>query len=96
MAVLSEHHATSDGHLPSPLVLASAIAARTSYSIFWWPRRCCRFYHPVRLAEDMTVLDNLSKGRFTMSSESATAQRNTSTWASTSAGAARSPTRALR
>ena len=30
MAVLSEHHATSDGHLPSPLLLASAIAARTS------------------------------------------------------------------
>jgi hypothetical protein len=29
IAVLSEHHATADGHLPSPLILASAIAART-------------------------------------------------------------------
>jgi alkanesulfonate monooxygenase SsuD/methylene tetrahydromethanopterin reductase-like flavin-dependent oxidoreductase (luciferase family) len=30
VAVLSEHHGAEDGHLPSPLVLASAIAARPS------------------------------------------------------------------
>jgi alkanesulfonate monooxygenase SsuD/methylene tetrahydromethanopterin reductase-like flavin-dependent oxidoreductase (luciferase family) len=29
VAVLSEHHGTEDGHLPCPLILASAIAART-------------------------------------------------------------------
>jgi alkanesulfonate monooxygenase SsuD/methylene tetrahydromethanopterin reductase-like flavin-dependent oxidoreductase (luciferase family) len=51
-------------------------------------------YHPVRLAEDMTVLDNLSKGRVTYVSGSATAQRNTSTWALMPAAAARSPMKA--
>ena len=63
MAVLSEHHATSDGHLPSPLLLASAIAARTSVLNVLVAAAVLPFYHPVRLAEDMTVLDNLSKGR---------------------------------
>ena len=28
LAVLSEHHAADDGHLPAPLMLASAIAAQ--------------------------------------------------------------------
>ena len=63
MAVLSEHHATSDGHLPSPLLLASAIAARTSVLNVLVAAAVLPFYHPVRLAEDITVLDNLSKGR---------------------------------
>ena len=29
-AILSEHHASPDGYLPAPLVLASAMAARTT------------------------------------------------------------------
>ncbi len=63
MAVLSEHHATVDGHLPSPLVLASAIAARTTVLNILVAAAVLPLYHPVRLAEDMAVLDNLSKGR---------------------------------
>jgi alkanesulfonate monooxygenase SsuD/methylene tetrahydromethanopterin reductase-like flavin-dependent oxidoreductase (luciferase family) len=63
MVVLSEHHATSDGHLPSPLLLASAIAARTSVLNVLVAAAVLPLYHPVRLAEDMSVLDNLSKGR---------------------------------
>src|SRR6476660_2040636 len=63
MAVLSEHHATSDGHLPSPLVLASGIAARTKVLNILIAAAVLPLYHPVRLAEDMAVLDNLSKGR---------------------------------
>ena len=65
MAVLSEHHATEDGHLPSPLILASAIAARTTVLNILVAAAVLPLYHPVRLAEDMTVLDNLSKGRVT-------------------------------
>src|SRR3954453_877679 len=63
MAVLSEHHATADGHLPSPLMLASAIAARTTVLNILIAAAVIPLYHPVRLAEDMAVLDNLSKGR---------------------------------
>jgi alkanesulfonate monooxygenase SsuD/methylene tetrahydromethanopterin reductase-like flavin-dependent oxidoreductase (luciferase family) len=63
LAVLSEHHATADGHLPSPLVMASAIAARTNVLNVLVAAAVLPLYHPVRLAEDMTVLDNLSKGR---------------------------------
>jgi alkanesulfonate monooxygenase SsuD/methylene tetrahydromethanopterin reductase-like flavin-dependent oxidoreductase (luciferase family) len=63
MAVLSEHHATADGHLPSPLILASAIAARTKVLNILVAAAVLPLYHPVRLAEDIAVLDNLSKGR---------------------------------
>ena len=61
-AVLCEHHGAHDGYLPSPLILASAIAGRTRALplslILLLP-----FYDPVRLAEDMAVLDIISKGR---------------------------------
>ncbi|RDH76242.1 LLM class flavin-dependent oxidoreductase [Mycolicibacterium moriokaense] len=63
MAVLSEHHATEDGHLPSPLILASAIAARTTTLNVLIAAAVLPLYHPVRLAEDMAVLDNLSNSR---------------------------------
>lgn len=61
-AVLCEHHGSEDGYLPSPLLLASAIAARTqriSLSLIL----LLLFYDPVRLAEDMAVLDSISRGR---------------------------------
>jgi hypothetical protein len=80
VAVLSEHHGAEDGHLPSPLVLASAIAARTERL-------------PIMLAEDMTVLDIVSGGGCHTPSASATAPRNTNTSASTSTGGAGLPTR---
>ena len=61
-AVLCEHHGSEDGYLPSPLILAPAIAARTERLglslILILP-----FYEPVRLAEDMAVLDIVSGGR---------------------------------
>lgn len=63
VAVLSEHHGAEDGHLPSPLVLASAIAARTERLAMILAAVVIPFWDPVRLAEEMSVLDIISNGR---------------------------------
>ena len=61
-AVLCEHHGSEDGYLPSPIVLASAIAARTERLLLSLVV-ILPFYDPVRLAEDLAVLDIISNGR---------------------------------
>lgn len=61
-AVLCEHHGSEDGYLPSPLLLASAIAVRTRRLLLSLVV-ILPFYEPVRLAEDMSILDCLSGGR---------------------------------
>src|SRR5882757_8392841 len=63
IAVLSEHHATTDGHLPVPHILASAIAARTKQLAILLAAVPITFWDPVRLAEEINVLDIISKGR---------------------------------
>lgn len=63
IAVLSEHHATDDGHLPVPHLLASAIAARTKQLAILLAAVPITFWDPVRLAEEISVLDIISKGR---------------------------------
>jgi alkanesulfonate monooxygenase SsuD/methylene tetrahydromethanopterin reductase-like flavin-dependent oxidoreductase (luciferase family) len=61
-AVLCEHHGSADGYLPTPLILGSAIAARTKQMMMTLIV-ILPFYDPVRLAEEIAVLDILSKGR---------------------------------
>ena len=61
--VLSEHHASPDGYLPSPLLLAAAVAARTSTVPITVAALLVPLHDPVRLAEDMAVLDVMSRGR---------------------------------
>jgi alkanesulfonate monooxygenase SsuD/methylene tetrahydromethanopterin reductase-like flavin-dependent oxidoreductase (luciferase family) len=61
-AVLCEHHGSEDGYLPSPIVLASALAARTKRLLLSLVV-ILPFYDPVRLAEDLAVLDIISNGR---------------------------------
>src|SRR6201997_5619972 len=61
-AVFCEHHGSEDGYLPSPFLLASAAAARTQRLVLSLIL-ILPFYEPVRLAEDMAVLDILSGGR---------------------------------
>lgn len=63
LAVLSEHHGTTDGHLPAPLLLASAIAARTERLGIMLAAVVLPLWDPVRLAEEMCVLDLISNGR---------------------------------
>jgi alkanesulfonate monooxygenase SsuD/methylene tetrahydromethanopterin reductase-like flavin-dependent oxidoreductase (luciferase family) len=60
---VSEHHCSDDGYLPSPIVLASAIAARTSRIGVNVSALIVPLYDPIRLAEDMAVLDHVSRGR---------------------------------
>jgi alkanesulfonate monooxygenase SsuD/methylene tetrahydromethanopterin reductase-like flavin-dependent oxidoreductase (luciferase family) len=61
-AVLCEHHGSEDGYLPAPLILASAMAARTERLMLSLVV-ILPFYDPVRLAEDIAVLDIISTGR---------------------------------
>lgn len=63
LAVLSEHHGADDGHLPAPLILASAIAARTKQLAIMLAAVTIPLWDPVRLAEEMSVLDLISRGR---------------------------------
>jgi alkanesulfonate monooxygenase SsuD/methylene tetrahydromethanopterin reductase-like flavin-dependent oxidoreductase (luciferase family) len=60
---VSEHHAAADGYIPSPLVLASAMAAVTKQARILIGAALLPMYDPVRLAEDMIVLDHVSGGR---------------------------------
>lgn len=60
---LAEHHFSADGYLPSPLVVAGAIAARTKRMRIVLNLVLLPLKHPVQLAEDAAVVDILSNGR---------------------------------
>ncbi len=60
---LSEHHGSPDAYLPSPLVLGAAIAARTQNLRIVIAALIAPLHDPVRLAEDLAVLDVVSQGR---------------------------------
>lgn len=62
-ALLCEHHGAEDGYLPTPTVLASAMAARTTTLPITIAVVLLPLYDPVRLAEEMVVLDLVSRGR---------------------------------
>ena len=59
----TEHHFVDDGYLLSWIPVAGAMAARTSRVRFSSDICLLPFANPVRLAEDLVVLDNLSGGR---------------------------------
>lgn len=61
--VLSEHHGSPDGYLPSPLPMAAAFAARTEQIRINVAAMVASFHDPIRLAEDIAVVDSISSGR---------------------------------
>lgn len=63
--VVSEHHGSEDGFLPSPIVAAAAIAGRTKTAGISISALLAPLHDPVRIAEDLAVLDLLSAGRVT-------------------------------
>lgn len=61
---LAEHHATPLGMAPCPGIFLSAIAQRTRRIRFGPMVYCLALYDPLRLIEEICMLDNLSGGRF--------------------------------
>jgi alkanesulfonate monooxygenase SsuD/methylene tetrahydromethanopterin reductase-like flavin-dependent oxidoreductase (luciferase family) len=63
LVVLSEHHGVDDGYLPAPLTLAAAIAGRTRRININIAALLVPLHDPVRLAEELAVLDLASGSR---------------------------------
>jgi alkanesulfonate monooxygenase SsuD/methylene tetrahydromethanopterin reductase-like flavin-dependent oxidoreductase (luciferase family) len=59
----SEHHFSEDAWNPSPLTFLAAVAARTERVRIGTYVLLLPLHNPVRVAEDIAVLDNLSGGR---------------------------------
>ena len=58
-----EHHQDKDGFLPSPLIVATAVAPTTTRLRVGTSVILLPLHHPVRVAEDVITLDIVSKGR---------------------------------
>jgi alkanesulfonate monooxygenase SsuD/methylene tetrahydromethanopterin reductase-like flavin-dependent oxidoreductase (luciferase family) len=60
---LAEHHATPLGMAPSPSVFLAAVAQRSSRLRFGALVNTLTLHHPLRLAEEICMLDQMSGGR---------------------------------
>ena len=61
---LTEHHFCDDGYTPSPLVIASAIAAQTRNMHLGTNLMLLPLADPIRVAEDAATVSLISGGRF--------------------------------
>ena len=60
---VAEHHSTPLGMAPSPSVFLSAVAQRTKRLRFGPLVYALPLYHPIRLIEEICMLDQMSGGR---------------------------------
>jgi alkanesulfonate monooxygenase SsuD/methylene tetrahydromethanopterin reductase-like flavin-dependent oxidoreductase (luciferase family) len=60
---IAEHHSTPLGMAPSPSVFLAAVAQRTKRLRFGPLLYVTPMYHPLRIAEEVVMLDHMSRGR---------------------------------
>ncbi len=62
---LGEHHfgPSGIGDIPNPILLGADLAARTSRIRIGQMANIAPWWHPIRLAEDLAILDNMTGGR---------------------------------
>ncbi len=63
---MEEHHSVTNHYWPSPLTVLAGFATRTSRMMLGTDIVVAAFHHPVRLAEDVAMLDVMSQGRITL------------------------------
>lgn len=63
---IPERHARGETFVPAPLTVATAIAARTSRIRIATTVLIPTLYNPMHLAEQVAMIDNLSRGRFSL------------------------------
>ena len=59
----TEHHQQEDGYLPAPVLMAGLIGMRTRRIKVGTCVLLAPLYHPIRLAEDIAVVDQATRGR---------------------------------
>src|SRR5579872_1067963 len=62
---LGEHHLGPEGlcNSPNPILVLGYIAGQTNFSSYGLACVTAPTWHPIRLAEDLAILDHLTKGR---------------------------------
>ena len=63
---MEEHHGIKDHYWPSPLMVLAGFATRTSRVRLGTDVVVLPFHHPVKVAEDVAMLDVMSDGRLTL------------------------------
>ncbi len=59
----TEHHQQEDGYLPAPVLMAGLVGMKTQRIRVGTCVLLAPLYHPIRLAEDIAVIDRATKGR---------------------------------
>jgi probable F420-dependent oxidoreductase len=63
---MEEHHSVTNHYWPSPLTILAGYASRTSRMMLGTDIVVAPFHHPVRLAEEVALIDVMSGGRMTL------------------------------